>query len=48
MIPCGEINNAKDLGLQSPYPINNLLDVGDGSPPVAEFNQTKSRVKRHF
>ena len=30
MIPCSEINNAKDLGLQSPDSIDNLLDVVDG------------------
>ena len=30
MLPCSEINNAKDLGLQSPYSIDDLLDVGDG------------------
>ena len=30
MIPCGEIDDAKDLGLQSPYSIDNLLDIGNG------------------
>ena len=45
MIPCSEINNAKDFGFQSPYSIDNLLDVGHpSSPPVAEFNRTKSRL----
>ncbi len=29
MIPCGEVDNAKDLGLKSPYTIDNLLDVGN-------------------
>ena len=30
MIPCSKIYNAEDLGLKSPYSINNLLDIGNG------------------
>ena len=30
MVPCSKIDNAKDLGLKSPYAIDNLLDVGNG------------------
>ena len=30
MIACGEVNNAKHLGLQSSHAIDNLLDVRNG------------------
>ena len=30
MIACREVNNAKHLGLQSPYAIDNQLDVSTG------------------
>ena len=39
MIACGEVNNAKDLGLQSSYAIDNLLDVRNGLSSIEQVAQ---------
>ena len=40
MIACGEVNNTKYLGLQSSNPVNDLLNVRNGSL----FQRKQSRL----